>query len=337
MRAAVARRGTVALAGAGTLLLLALATAPWARASIIYVCVAKKGGAVHVVSKAARCNRRQAKTSWNTKGATGARGAVSANGAGGANGAAGLNGANGVTGATGPAGGSTETGPTGATGANGSNGVTGPTGATGASGASGVTGTNGATGASGATGAAGGTGASGVAGANGATGATGATGTTGATGETGSSGATGAAGAVGGYSASSSASVNFTTGKPELPTTILTKEGVPAGSSIVYAKLVVTATDTEAGATWLAECTLVDKPSSGAPSEDTAGETGTVVADRIFDDSQATMSLGLAVTTTAPSKLTLACANVSNSSTTGSFALRASHSVITAVQTTQNS
>src|SRR5277367_1238691 len=109
MPATVARRGTVALAGLGTLLLLGFATAPQAGASTIYACVKKKDGTVRVVSKATRCNRREPKKSWNRSGPTGARGAVSANGVSGTNGISGLNGASGVTGATGPAGAVTET------------------------------------------------------------------------------------------------------------------------------------------------------------------------------------------------------------------------------------
>jgi len=304
MAAPAATRARAGLAVCGTLLLLALATAPWAQASTIYACVKKKGGSVHLVSKAARCSKREAKESWNAKQPAGARGAA------GVRGAAGLNGANGVSGATGPAGPTVETG---TTGPRGSNGLAGPEGTTGEAGASGVTG------------------------AKGTNGDTGTAGTSGATGEPGATGPTGSGGAVGGYSASKAGSVNFTLGKPGAPTPILTKEGVPAGSFIVYAKLVVAAADTEPGATWLAECTLVDKPASGATTEDTAGASGNVVADRVLDDAQATLSFGMAVTTTSASTLTLACINVSNSSKTGNFALRATFSLITAVQTTLNS
>jgi hypothetical protein len=313
MRAATAIRGTVALAGVAMLLLLALATAPWARASIIYVCVAKRGGAVHIVSKAARCRKRESKEPWNTRGSTGATGAVSTGGA------AGINGFNGVAGATGAAGANAETGSPGGAGETGATGVAGTTGATGAQGPAGPTGETGATG---------------VAGTKGATGASGAAGPAGATGETGAVGPTGAGGAVGGYSASNAGPVNFTLSKSGTPAPILTKEGIPAGSFIVYAKLVVTASDSEPGATWLAECTLTDKPGT---VEDTAAATGLVAADHSLDNSETTLSLGMAVATTGVSKLTLACANASNSSTTGSFTLKAAYASITAVQTTQNS
>jgi hypothetical protein len=324
MPAAAARHGTAGLAGLGPLLLLALVTAPQARASSIYACVSRHGGAVHLVPKAARCRKGESKESWNTRGRAGATGAVSANGA------AGLNGFNGVTGANGPAGPTTETGAPGAAGARGS---AGPPGGTGETGATGVAGTKGATGAQGPTAVTGETGATGVAGTNGVTGAQG---PTGATGETGAVGPTGAGGAVGGYSASNAAAVNFTT-KSGNPTSILIKEGIPAGSFIVYSKLVVTASDTEPGAAWLAECTVTDKPSTGATTEDTAAATGVIVADHTLDESATTLSLGMGVTTTAISKLTLACSNVSNSSTTGGFTLRGTYAAITAVQTTQNS
>jgi len=313
MRAATAGRGTVALAAVGALLLLALATAPWARASTIYACVKKRGGALHVVSKAAKCNRREPKQSWSKSGPTGAMGVESVNGV---SGAGGPSGANGVTGATGPAGDEDGTGPPGDPGAKGSSGTTGAAGATGETGASGARGTTGT---------------------NGTNGTTGTTGATGAKGEVGATGVTGAGGAVAGYSATNAEVVNFTLGTTEAPTTVVTKEGLPAGTFIGYSKLVVTATDTEVGTTWLAECTLVDKTSSGATTEDTAGATGAVVAARFFDESQATMALGMAVTTTEASNLTLACANVSNSSKSNNFAVRAAHALITAVQTTQNS
>ncbi len=132
--------------------------------------------------------------------------------------------------------------------------------------------------------------------------------------------------------------MNFTSGKSGAPTPILAKEGIPAGSFIVYSKLVVTAADTEPGAAWQAECTLTDKPSTGPTTEDSAGATGVVVVDRVLDNSLATLSLGMAISTEATSTLSLTCVNVSDNSTSGgNFVVRASYSLITAVQTTQNS
>jgi hypothetical protein len=57
MPVGTARRGAAVLAGAGALLLLALATAPLAGASTIYGCVKRKAGTVHIVSKAAKCKK----------------------------------------------------------------------------------------------------------------------------------------------------------------------------------------------------------------------------------------------------------------------------------------
>src|ERR1700690_3051328 len=105
-----ARRGAAVLAGAGALLLLALATAPLVGASTIYGCVKRKGGTVHIVSKAARCKKGEAKKSWNTKGPAGKVGARGAGGVNGATGPAGSNGSNGVTGGVGPTGAKGEAG-----------------------------------------------------------------------------------------------------------------------------------------------------------------------------------------------------------------------------------
>jgi hypothetical protein len=322
MPAAVARRGTVALTGIGILLSLALPTASSAQASIIYACVKKKGGAVHVVSKNARCNRREAKRSWNRAGPTGATGPVSASGASGANGAGGLNGSNGVTGATGPTGATTETSTAGATGANGSNGVTGPTGVTGA------------------TGATGGTGPSGVTGVNGATGVTGTSGATGTTGGTGPSGPTGVAGAVSGYSARQAPGKHtFTSATESSPTTIVSRE-LPAGSYIVDAKVEVQLSNTTAEGGAAVVCTLVDTPTEGGtPATDRAGlmtPIDVLYAGFFF----ATNSLPLTLVVSSPahtSKIVIACYVSLESANGGEFSATASNAAITAVQTTQNS
>jgi hypothetical protein len=289
----IARRGAVVLAGAGALLLLALATAPLAGASTIYGCVKRKGGAVHIVSKAARCKKGEAKKSWNTKGPAGKAGA---------------RGAGGVNGATGPAAAASENGAPGAAGTKGANGLAGVTGEAGVAGA---------------------------AGSNGSNGVTGGVGPTGAKGEAGSTGPTGSGGAVGGYSANEASSVSFTSGTLGSPTTVLSKS-LLVGNFIVASKLIVTASDSTNGATWVAQCTLTDEPSTGATTEDAAIASGAVVPDVIFHNGEATMSLGMAVSTSTASTLTLACAHVADSSATGNFALVANDSLITAIQTTQN-
>jgi hypothetical protein len=150
MPVGTARRGAAVLAGAGALLLLALATPPLAGASTIYGCVKRKGGTVHIVSKAARCKKGEAKESWNTKGPAGKVGA---------------RGAGGVNGATGPAGATSEDGAPGDGGSKGANGLAGVTGEAGVPGASGSNGVTGGAGSTGATGEAGSTGPTGSGGA----------------------------------------------------------------------------------------------------------------------------------------------------------------------------
>jgi hypothetical protein len=322
-----ATRALAALAGLTSMLFLLVAVR--VEASTLNVCVKNRGGAVRFVSKTAKCSKHEAKHSWNANGPAGAKGAP------GLDGTSGISGLNGVIGATGPAGASTDdgiTGPTGETGAKGSNGATGIAGTTGTAGATGVTGTTGSQGGTGGAGATGGTGETGQ------TGAKGTTGSVGSTGETGHIGSTGAAGAVSGYSASNTtSSVNFTAGKPGSPTPILVKEGIPAGTFIVSSKVVVTALDTEPGAQWRAECTLTDKPTTGATTQDAASATGEVIVTGEVNQSGATLSLGMAIGTSSTSTLTLACADASNNSVTGSFAMRAAYSLITAIQTSQNS
>jgi len=327
MPAAAARHGTAGLAGLGTLLLLALVTAPQARASSIYACVSRHGGAVHLVPKAARCRKGESKESWNTRGPAGATGAVSANGA------AGLNGFNGVTGANGPAGPTTETGAPGAAGARGS---TGPPGGTGETGATGVAGTKGATGTQGPTAVTGETGATGVAGTNGVTGAQG---PTGATGETGAVGPTGAGGAVGGYSVRQAPATHVivTSGTEGIPITVVSRE-LPAGHYILNAKVELDLSNTTADAQVGVGCDLVDTPSEGASTHDTAEWTTPIgVSHSGVYIASNSLPLTLAVSSsTHTSEISIAC-YVSFEKASDEFGAQAGNAAITAVQTTQNS
>jgi len=320
MRAATAIRGTVALAGVAMLLLLALATAPWARASIIYVCVAKRGGAVRIVSKAARCRKRESKEPWNTRGSTGATGAVSTGGA------AGINGFNGVAGATGAAGANAETGSPGGAGETGATGVAGTTGATGAQGPAGPTGETGATG---------------VAGTKGATGASGAAGPAGATGETGAVGPTGAGGAVGGYSVHQTplTHITFTSGTEGSPITVVSRQ-LPAGNYIVTATVELDLANTTADAQVGVGCDLIDAPSeAGASVRDTA-EWTTPVGVLFTTEYIANNSLPLTLAVSSPtrtSEISIACYVSFEKANGGEFGAKAGNASITAVQTTQNS
>ncbi len=157
----------------------------------------------------------------------------------------------------------------------------------------------------------------------------------GTNGTNGTSGTNGTNGAVAGYSASKSSAVNIIGGTIEAPVTILTKT-IPAGSYIVFAKSIIAAGDSANGAKWTAQCDLTDKPVSGASTVDTSTASGEVVTNFLFHTGFATLPLGIAVTTTTESTLTLGCTEVWNTSSTGKFEMSATNSVITALQTSHN-
>lgn len=160
-------------------------------------------------------------------------------------------------------------------------------------------------------------------------------GANGANGAAGKEGPAGANGAVAGYSASKSSAVNIIGGTLEAPIVVLTKT-IPAGSYIVFAKSTVSTVDSTTGAKWTAQCQLADKPLSGTSTFDSSNASGEVVADFIFDTGYATVPLGMAISTTTESTLTLACTEVWNTSVTGKFEMTATNSLITAVQTSHN-
>jgi hypothetical protein len=307
----VTRRRTVVLAALGLLLLLALTTAPLTEASTINACVKKRGGAVHIVTKAAKCKKRENKESWAKRGTTGRSGAS------GAVGAVGGYGANGVAGATGPAGASTETGASGATGVKGSSGSTGPAGATGETGAAGATGAKGATGPSGSTGA------------------------TGETGAGGATGATGTSGAVGGYSVAqpNGVAVAFTSATEVSPKTIVSRTML-AGTYIVNGKVELQVSDTKEEGEASVACKLVDTPDeAGTTASDTSGWTTAInVLFGSVDLVQNTLALTLAVNSSAhPSTIAIVCYAPVKEAHGGTITAVANDAVITAVQTTVNS
>jgi hypothetical protein len=90
-------------AGIGVLgaILATLATAPSAHAGTYYACVKKKGGAIRIVSRAAKCKRSERKISFNGEGPPGRNGRDGRNGKNGSNGKNGTNGTNGVNGTSG--------------------------------------------------------------------------------------------------------------------------------------------------------------------------------------------------------------------------------------------
>ncbi len=169
----------------------------------------------------------------------------------------------------------------------------------------------------------------GPAGKNGTNGKNGATGKTGPTGKTGTSGGNGSNGAVAGYSASEPASIEFT-GRKEV--TILTKT-LPAGSYILVAKTVVSASATTAIKT-TAACELLDGgpgalvDKSGWDAQLAEELPGSFIAE-------GTLSLQAAVTLKASAAVSIVCSDLSPD--TDGQQLAAASSQIAAVQTTQNS
>jgi len=94
----ITRRGLTVLAAAGALLTVDFVAAPPADASTIYACVKKKSGAVHIVSRRAKCRKSEFKLSWNTTGKNGTNGKDGKNGKNGATGSQGLAGKEGAPG-----------------------------------------------------------------------------------------------------------------------------------------------------------------------------------------------------------------------------------------------
>jgi hypothetical protein len=86
-------------AGAGALVavLVALSVASTADAATYYACAAKKGGAIRLVSKRAKCRRSERRISFNSQGLPGRNGLNGSNGRNGSNGANGASGTSGFT------------------------------------------------------------------------------------------------------------------------------------------------------------------------------------------------------------------------------------------------
>lgn len=162
----------------------------------------------------------------------------------------------------------------------------------------------------------------------GKTGPTGKTGPAGKTGPTGKNGTNGLNGAVAGYSISQSTPTEFT-GKKEAP--ILTKT-VPAGSYIVSAKAVVSAT-AAAAVRAAVVCELLDG-GSGAVVDTSGWDTGLVEEVPGKYIGEATLSMNAAVTVKATTVLSLVCSDPT--SDPSEEKLSAADSQIVAVETTQN-
>jgi hypothetical protein len=108
------------------LLVAVVAVAPKAEARIIWACVKRAGGSVHIVTVGTKCKRQEVKLIWSASGTKGAQGLQGVQGKLGPQGPVGPSGVRGVAGATGAAGTTGATGPTGVTGATGATGPSGP-------------------------------------------------------------------------------------------------------------------------------------------------------------------------------------------------------------------
>ena len=173
------------------------------------------------------------------------------------------------------------------------------------------------------------TGARGVPGPGGATGASGATGAAGARGATGATGATGINGAVAGYYVNP---IGATEQQITSNTTDVASKALPAGSYIVASTVNIIMTSGVAGAFGGAECELSDGTSTQSGVLQSSLGLDAVAGQYLFDGS---IPLGIAVTSTSPSTVTLAC--VEDDSTTKNLAQMAVNSAdISGVQTTSN-
>jgi hypothetical protein len=166
----------------------------------------------------------------------------------------------------------------------------------------------------------------GPAGKNGANGKNGATGKNGSNGKNGTNGTNGTNGAVNGYSASGSESVGFTGGKEA---TILTKS-LPAGSYVITAKTVLSATAAITGIRAVAACELLD----GGPPLDRSGWDAELAEESGTSVGETTLSLEAAVSLKATTVISLVCSDLSSDEHEKKIA--AASSQIVAVQTTQN-
>lgn len=140
-------------------------------------------------------------------------------------------------------------------------------------------------------------------------------------------GKAGTNGAVHGFAATHAGAVDFTSATAGSPKTILT-ESLPAGSFIINAKTVTSETHSTVATALLATCALSDGRASDN-SQVWLPDTN------IYDPAEGTAPLpfDLAVTSTSPSVVKLACwAQV----TAGGQTFNASNSVITAIQTASN-
>ncbi|HSZ12930.1 MAG TPA: hypothetical protein VK790_02725 [Solirubrobacteraceae bacterium] len=167
----------------------------------------------------------------------------------------------------------------------------------------------------------------GPAGRNGANGKNGATGKTGQAGKNGTNGTNGTNGAVNGYSAGKPEFTEFT-GKEA----VIVTRSLPAGSYILTAKTVVSATASAVPIRAAAVCVLLD---GGLAPLDSAGWNTGLVEDSGKLIGETTLSLAAAVTLKATTFVSLACSDLSPQE--HELKIGAAFSQIVAVQTALNS
>lgn len=173
-------------------------------------------------------------------------------------------------------------------------------------------------------------GAKGARGASGANGLNGTNGTNGAVGATGPTGVAGANGAVAGYFAQTAVTTSFTGGTG---VSILTKN-LPAGNYVLNGNETFLAASSSASTQFEVSCTLSDS-AAGTPTDTGVFEGLTNIIVFIIPTNSNSVSMTLAINTTAPSTAKIACSDVSNGGNT--YQVNNANAALSAVQTTTNS
>jgi hypothetical protein len=163
-----------------------------------------------------------------------------------------------------------------------------------------------------------------------ANGTNGTNGTNGAVGASGAAGAVGPHGAVAGYSAQTSVTTSFT-GLSNV--TILTNT-LPAGNYVLNGNVTFLAASTMNSTQFEVSCTLGDS-AAGTLSDTSVYEGLTNFIVFIIPTNQNSVSMNVAISTTAPSTARITCSDVSNGGNT--YQVNNAEAALTAVQTATNS
>jgi hypothetical protein len=137
------------------------------------------------------------------------------------------------------------------------------------------------------------------------------------------------------YAAGGAHAINFTntSGGFPVPKTIASRF-LPAGSYSITAKVNLQVSD-NAVVAGVATCALVDRPSSGTPTEDPGTWSGT--ADYAIGGNYygyGGIPFGLDITTTQPTTISVQCSDYTGASAGSQFAISASDAEISAVKVT---